>query len=295
MIRAFAALALPEAVRFELMLLQQGLPVPRPVPPENLHLTLVFLGEIAGAAARGRRSRLPRGSRAPGFELALAGLGLFGGARPRVVYVGAAENPALRHLQAKVETAARGAGVALPARRFVPHVTLARLPERLAGRARLEAAVAARGGYAAPRFAVEDFRLYRSHLGGVGRDLRGAGALPARLSGSARPKAAPRPRAVATSARVMPMSRSRWSSSWPSCVPRAMAGIGGGEEAEHAAHRQARPERADRRRARSWWTWSSPSSKLDSFTVVASPCLICSAASDVCENEYLCCINHQGW
>ena len=47
-------------------------------------------------------------------------------------------------------------------------MTLARLPERLAGRERVEAAVAARGDYRVPPFEVEDFRLYRSHLGGNG-------------------------------------------------------------------------------------------------------------------------------
>jgi 2'-5' RNA ligase len=166
-IRAFAALALPEAVRFNLMLVQQGLPVPRTVAPESLHLTLVFLGEIPGRQLEDVDAAF-RAIAAPGFELALAGVDLFGGARPRAVYVGAAANPALDHLQAKVETAARSAGVALPGRRFVPHVTLARLPERFADRRRLEQAIADRGRYAAPRFTVEDFRLFRSHLGGEG-------------------------------------------------------------------------------------------------------------------------------
>ena len=78
------------------------------------------------------------------------------------------DSPPLRHLQAKVETAARGAGLDLPARRFVPHVTLARLPERLASLGRLQQEVAMRSGYAAPRFAVADFRLYRSRLAASG-------------------------------------------------------------------------------------------------------------------------------
>ena len=107
MIRAFAALALPDPVRFDLMILQQGLPVPRPVPPESLHLTLVFLGELPGRLLEDVDLAF-RAVAAPGFELALAGIDLFGGARPRLAYVGARPNPALHHLQAKVETAARG-------------------------------------------------------------------------------------------------------------------------------------------------------------------------------------------
>ncbi len=167
MIRAFAAIALPEAVRFELMLVQQGLPLARTVPPENLHLTLIFLGELPEPRLDDIDTAF-RQVRAPGFEMALSGLGLFGGAKPRAVYAGAAETPGLRHLQAKAEIAARGAGYDEPARRFTPHVTLARLPERLAERGRLEAAVAARGGWASDRFRVEDFRLYRSHLAAGG-------------------------------------------------------------------------------------------------------------------------------
>lgn len=167
MIRAFAAIALPEAVRFDLMLVSQGLPLGRAVPPENLHLTLLFLGEVPEPRLDDIDAAF-RQVRAPAFEMALRGLGLFGGSKPRVVYAGAAETPALRHLQAKVETAARGAGHDEPARRFTPHVTLARLSERFAERGRLEAAVAARGGYASDRFRVEDFRLYRSHLAAGG-------------------------------------------------------------------------------------------------------------------------------
>jgi 2'-5' RNA ligase len=162
-IRAFAAVALPEAVRFDLMLLQQGLPLPRPIPPENLHVTLVFLGELPDRVLADVDLAF-RAVRAPGFDLALKGVGMFGGGKPRAVYAGVAAAPALAHLQAKLETAARGAGLELPVRRYLPHVTLARLPERLEGRERLERAVAGRASYAAPAFRVGDFRLYRSHL-----------------------------------------------------------------------------------------------------------------------------------
>lgn len=163
MIRAFAALALPEAVRFDLMLVQSGLPLPRPIPPENLHVTLVFLGELPEPMLADVDAAFTRVRAAP-FELALAGLGMFGGAKARSVHAEIAPSPALHQLQAKVETAARGAGVGLAGRRYAPHVTLARLSARFAERPRLEAAVATRFAYRSDPFAVEDFRLYRSWL-----------------------------------------------------------------------------------------------------------------------------------
>jgi RNA 2',3'-cyclic 3'-phosphodiesterase len=166
-IRAFAAIALPEAVRFDLSLVQHGLPVPRPVPPENLHVTVVFLGELPEPVVEDLDLALGK-LRAPGFEVAIAGLGMFGGSKPRTVYAGVADNPALHHLHGKVRAAAERAGCAPEARRYVPHVTLARLSGRPVDRQRLERAVAARAGYAAPRFVAGDFRLYRSRLGAGG-------------------------------------------------------------------------------------------------------------------------------
>jgi 2'-5' RNA ligase len=163
MIRAFAALALPEALRFDLMLVQSGLPLPRALPPENLHLTLVFLGEIPEPTLADVDAAFSK-VRVPPFDLALAGLDMFGGAKARSVHAEAAPSAPLLQLQSKVETAARSAGVAVAGRRYAPHVTLARLPERFADRARLEAAVAARIAYRSEPFHVEDFCLYRSWL-----------------------------------------------------------------------------------------------------------------------------------
>lgn len=167
MIRSFVALALPDAVRTEFMILGHGLPVPRPVPAENLHLTLVFLGEIVETVLEDVHMALGA-IRAPAVPVRFGRLDLFGGAKPRVVYAAVAEDPALVHLQAKVETAARRAGLAIPARRFVPHVTLATLPERGLDLDRLARTVAGRPGPVAPPFVAEDFRLFRSHLGSDG-------------------------------------------------------------------------------------------------------------------------------
>ena len=177
MIRAFAAIALPEGARFDLAVRKQGLPLPRPVPSENLHLTLVFLGEVPASVLADVDLAFDA-VRASAFTLSLAGVDLFGGAKARVVYAGVAPSPELLRLQAKVETAARSAGVEVPARRYMPHVTLARLPERLENRERLERAVAMRGGYAGATFTVEAFHLYRSRLGRSGAVYEELAAYP---------------------------------------------------------------------------------------------------------------------
>ncbi len=50
--RLFLALSLPEPLRERLAALCTGLPGARWVAPENLHLTLRFIGEVDGSQAR---------------------------------------------------------------------------------------------------------------------------------------------------------------------------------------------------------------------------------------------------
>ncbi|WP_254813714.1 RNA 2',3'-cyclic phosphodiesterase [Rhodovulum sp. ES.010] len=109
---------------------------------------------------------------APAFDVTLEGLAMFGHGTPRNVHAGVAENPALRHLQAKLEQAARNAGVAVERRRFTPHVTLARLRPGAVDRPRLERAVAAGSAFRAGPFAVTGFGLFRSDLGRGGAHYR---------------------------------------------------------------------------------------------------------------------------
>ena len=88
-----------------------------------------------------RRSttRWPRCA-AAAFDLALTGVGTFAKAgRDVALWAGVERNPALDHLQAKIETALQRAGLEPERRRFPPHVTLARLDsaaEAQAGRFR---------------------------------------------------------------------------------------------------------------------------------------------------------------
>ena len=125
--RLFVALDLPWTLRETLSGLCGGLPGADWVAPDDLHLTLRFIGEtgrvlaeevdLALHALRGRR-----------FELTLSGVGVFDDrGRPTKIWAGIARNDRLDHLQAKIETALQRAGVAASRRRFQPHVTLARV------------------------------------------------------------------------------------------------------------------------------------------------------------------------
>lgn len=161
--RAFIAIPMPEAVLPGLTALQEPLRAGRPVPEENLHLTLAFLGETDRAALEALHEELETIAFAP-FELRLAGLDIFGGAQPTVLFI-RGQGEGLKELQQAVMRAVRRAGIELPRARFTPHVTLARFnrpgPEELA---RLGRYLQAHGDAALFPFPVEGFALYRSDL-----------------------------------------------------------------------------------------------------------------------------------
>ncbi|MBM9594208.1 RNA 2',3'-cyclic phosphodiesterase [Roseitranquillus sediminis] len=163
MIRAFAAIPLPEAVTDVLDIVQEDLPAGRPVLSEDMHLTLVFLGDLREPDLEEVHLAF-EAIRAGCFSLQIVGLGHFGGSAPRVVYAAVAENAPLRRLQSKLQQAARNTGVDLPSRRFVPHVTLARLKGRREDADVVSRFVATRSLIAPPPFAVGSFCLYRSVL-----------------------------------------------------------------------------------------------------------------------------------
>src|SRR6185312_5545684 len=110
MIRLFAAVTPPSAVIAPLLARQSDLPGARWRPPESLHVTLRFFGEIDERAADDLDAELGRVGGAA-FELALAGAGAFDeGGRIHAVWAGVAESPQLAALARRCETAARRAG-----------------------------------------------------------------------------------------------------------------------------------------------------------------------------------------
>jgi 2'-5' RNA ligase len=162
MIRAFVAVDLDDAMWSALAVQQFLLPLPRREPVENLHLTLTFLGEVPERQLEEVHEALSD-LRLPAISLALAGLDMFGGDRPRLVYARVVPDEALLRLQRKVEGTARQAGVQTEARRFVPHITLGRFrPPGAEGAMRLERAVVEQAGFRAGPVPVREIVLFES-------------------------------------------------------------------------------------------------------------------------------------
>jgi 2'-5' RNA ligase len=159
MTRLFVALAVPDAVAQSLMPIQGGVPGARWQSREQLHLTLGFAGEADGRAAAMLDDALA-GIAAPGFTLQLHGVGQFGNKQPHALWAGVRPNPALEHLQRKVDGAIKRAGLPRDGGKFMPHVTLARLRHG----ERIIEWLTHNALYTSAEFPVRAFYLYSSLL-----------------------------------------------------------------------------------------------------------------------------------
>lgn len=136
-LRLFVAIALPPPVRAAIVpalrQIAEMAPRAKPVPPENLHATLRFLGETEPGALPALIAAIGSAAeRTAPFEVRVAGTGHFGArARPHVLYAGITTGAS------ELRAAARAVSLALSetdagGRKgneqppFTPHVTLAR-------------------------------------------------------------------------------------------------------------------------------------------------------------------------
>ncbi|MEQ8598970.1 MAG: RNA 2',3'-cyclic phosphodiesterase [Devosia sp.] len=125
--RLFTGLEIPADVGFALSLKRGGLSGARWIDPENYHITLRFIGDVDGKTADEVVDSLDRLSNSLQFSIRLTHLGTFGGDKPRALYAGVEPSEALSRLQAAQERVLQRAGLPPEGRKFVPHVSLARL------------------------------------------------------------------------------------------------------------------------------------------------------------------------
>ena len=186
--RTFIAIELPGGVkqrvierqrRLQRLLDEQGIGGAfRWTPPDNLHLTLRFLGETGDTQRRQIEGALATiAAQSAAFSLALRAAGAFPNLhKPNILWLDfGGDLNVLAPLQRRIELAAQQAGFTAEERAFTPHLTVARAQKSAAPAMLARAGEALRTVTAAPApagtpFAVAAFYLIRS-------DLQPAGAI----------------------------------------------------------------------------------------------------------------------
>lgn len=110
---------------------EAGYPI-RWVAPENVHLTLKFLGEVVEAQVAGVCAAVDESAKQLGsLQMAVRDFGAFPNLRrPQVVWAGLEANASLEELQSRVEGALADLGFPHERRKFRPHLTLGRAQKR---------------------------------------------------------------------------------------------------------------------------------------------------------------------
>ncbi|SDM90972.1 2'-5' RNA ligase [Fictibacillus solisalsi] len=166
----FAAVPLPvhikNAIHEGTLLLKGRVPFKQWVHPEDLHLTLSFLGQADQTKLDSLREILHQELlECPAFLLTLSTSGFFGKKQqPRIFWLGIEKQPALIELQKKVHASCEQAGFTLESRAYSPHITLAKRwkdAETTINEGFVEQELASLAGRS---FNVKDIVLYETHL-----------------------------------------------------------------------------------------------------------------------------------
>jgi 2'-5' RNA ligase len=166
--RLFVALEVPSTVRENLARLLKSLHAlslqTRWVRPENLHVTLKFIGEAPEARLAAIRAALAGVGSAQPVTLDFRGLGFFPNEEhPRVFWAGIEASKNLKTLAADIEKATETLGIPREQRPFSPHLTLARFePPRLPDQ--LRAAIQEDAGRDFGSLRTNQFHLIESKL-----------------------------------------------------------------------------------------------------------------------------------
>jgi RNA 2',3'-cyclic 3'-phosphodiesterase len=160
--RLFIALEFPEPVKDRLSEVCGNLPGADWVYSDQFHLTLRFLGEQDPEIFSRVREAL-HGLQARSFTITLKGMGVFPlRGEPEILWAGVARSEGLIRLRHKLESLLARNGVPPDARKFFPHVTLAKVGasrESWVGQY-----VADHSLFSIPEIPMQGFSLFSSRL-----------------------------------------------------------------------------------------------------------------------------------
>lgn len=162
MIRLFIAIDLPQTVKAHLQTLCTGIFGARWMTPEQMHLTLRFIGEVDKGTFAAIDQRLPL-IQQESFKLRVRGVGHFPPrGEPNILWAGVEDNPGLSSLKNKIDALLKRMGLESDPRKFHAHITLARLKSVSAET--IGEYIAHNNLFAAEPFWVSEFTLFSSTL-----------------------------------------------------------------------------------------------------------------------------------
>lgn len=125
--RLFVAIDMPESVTNILSEMNPHLPGVRWLKPDQIHLTLSFLGNVGPIAEETLRGKLAAIHFVP-FFMPVVGVGTFPAkGKPNVIWAGVGSgHPQLFHVYKKVQEAALASALEPDLRAWHPHITFAR-------------------------------------------------------------------------------------------------------------------------------------------------------------------------
>jgi RNA 2',3'-cyclic 3'-phosphodiesterase len=126
-LRLFLAIPVPEPACEAIGLVQNGLNGARWSPPENLHITLRFIGDCDASVARELDDAIGAIRVAP-FEVTAKGVNHFGEDQPHAMWLGVQKSAPLIALHKACERACRQIGLEAEKRTYTPHITICYLP-----------------------------------------------------------------------------------------------------------------------------------------------------------------------
>lgn len=180
--RLFVALEIPSEVRKNLSAMVEKLRAiskePRWVRPENLHVTLKFLGEVPETKLDAVRTGLRQIRSEQPITLEFRGLGFFPHEKhPRVFWAGIEASTNLMKLAEDIEGAMEKRGFLREQRVFSPHLTLARF-ERPGVPEKLRSAIAQNAQREFGVLRTSEFHLIQSRLKPSGAEYTTLASFP---------------------------------------------------------------------------------------------------------------------
>jgi len=125
--RLFSAIKIPKNISETLATKQMGIANARYVNPNDFHITLGFFGDVSNEVAFEINQALSATANQEPFNIKLTGFDIFGTKKPHSLIIKIKKTTPLLELRELQNQKMQSLGIKSDAKKFSPHITLARL------------------------------------------------------------------------------------------------------------------------------------------------------------------------